>query len=232
MQPVKFSQKGEILLGGFHVGSDIDKRWDKFGQEEEKAKLTNIVDGTGFERRIYSSNVIDIFTGVEVTDKYILPNYELLVIPAAPYVVFEVNCNNGNDDIDRQFTEIDVWLTDNKNQYGQVKWANSDATYRIIWSGRYEKEMICEMWIPVLRFCQSCAMPMTKPEDYGTESDGNPSDDYCCHCYQNGDFTWGTTLEEAARENIQFWRKDGDTSDDEARARIWEVFPKLKRWTK
>ena len=121
MQPVKTIQKGEILLGGFHVGSDIDKRWDKFGQEEEKAKLTNIVDGAGFERRIYSSDGIDIFTGVEVTDRNILPNYELLVIPSASYVMFEVNCNNGNDDIDRQFAEIDVWLSDIKNQYGQVK---------------------------------------------------------------------------------------------------------------
>lgn len=229
MQPVKFFQKGEILLGGFHVGSDIDKRWDKFGQEEEKAKLTNIVDGTGFERRVYSSDGINIFTGVEVTDKNILPSYELLVIPPAHYAVFEVNCNA---DIDRQFSEIDSWLADNKNQYGQVKWENGDAAYRIIWSGRYEKEMICEMWIPVFSFCQSCAMPMTKPEDFGTEADGSKSSDYCCHCYQNGKFTWGNTLEEAVEENIRFWRKDGDKSDDEARARIMGVFPKLKRWVK
>jgi hypothetical protein len=143
--------------------------------------------------------------------------------------VFEINCNA---DIDRQFLEIDSWLTDNKNQYGQVKWDNGDTTYRIIWSGRYETEMICEMWIPVFRFCQSCAMPMIKQEDFGTETDGSASDDYCCHCYQNGAFTWGSTLEEAVGGNIQFCRKEGDKGDDEARARIWEVFPKLKRWAK
>lgn len=104
-------------------GSNIDKRWDKFGLEEAKAKLTNIVDGTGFERRIYSSNGIDIFTGVEVTDRNILPNYELLVIPPAYYAMFEINCNA---DIDRQFAEVDSWLDDNKNQYGQVKWEIED----------------------------------------------------------------------------------------------------------
>ena len=113
-----------------------------------------------------------------------------------------------------------------------MRWADSDANYRVIWSGRYKKEMVCEMWIPVFRFCQSCYMPMTKPEDFGTESDGKSSVDYCCHCYQKGEFTWGGALEEAVEENIHFWRAEGDNSDDEARARIWEVFPKLKRWAK
>ena len=45
--------------------------------------------------------------------------------------------------------------------------------------------------------CQSCYMPMNKPEDFGKEADGSPSDDYCVHCYQDGDFTWKCTYEEA-----------------------------------
>ena len=146
MEPIKYFQKGEILLGGFHVGSDISKRWNKFEQEEKNIKLTNIVDGTGFERRIYSSEGIEIFTGVEVTDKNILPNYELLVIPPSYYAVFEINCNA---DIDQQFKEVDIWLDENANKYKRVKWDNKNVDYIIIWSGRYEKEMICEMWVPL-----------------------------------------------------------------------------------
>ena len=38
-------------------------------------------------------------------------------------------------------------------------------------------------------FCQSCAMPMDKPELFGTEAGGARSADYCTYCYQNGKFT-------------------------------------------
>ena len=145
MEPVKYFHKGEILLAGFHVGSDVDKRWDKFGQEEEISKLTNIVDGTGFERRIFTSEGVKIFTGVEVTDKNILPTYELLVIPPAHYMMFEINCNA---DIDQQFIGIDLWFDENKDKYKRIKWENN-TEYIVIWSGRYAEEMICEIWVPL-----------------------------------------------------------------------------------
>jgi len=131
MKPVKHMHKSEIILGGFHVGPDIDigTRWDKFEREEKIAPLSNAINGIGLERRIFSPDGQQIFTGVEVTGRDIAPNWELLVIPPADYAVFEINCS---DDIDRQFDEI------NKD----------DAAYILIWNGRYEKENICEMWVP------------------------------------------------------------------------------------
>ena len=78
--------------------------------------------------------------------------------------------------------------------------------------------------------CQSCYMPMKETKDFGTETNGNANTDYCCHCYQNGAFTYNQTLEEAVEGNISWWKEDGDKSDDEARARIMAVFPTLKRW--
>jgi predicted transcriptional regulator YdeE len=48
---------------------------------------------------------------------------------------------------------------------------------------------ILELWFPVaagLLLCQSCSMPMTKPDDFGTGKDGIPNHNYCCHCYENG----------------------------------------------
>jgi len=79
--------------------------------------------------------------------------------------------------------------------------------------------------------CQSCAMPMKKADDFGTEKGGNASVDYCCHCYKDGDFTWhASSLDEAVDGNIEFWEKEGNESDDELRARVREEFSKLKRW--
>ena len=75
--------------------------------------------------------------------------------------------------------------------------------------------------------CQSCYMPMDAPEKYGTQADGSKNEDYCCHCWQGGKFTYEQTLQEAVESNIPWWK-----SDDVARARIMEVFPKLKRWAK
>lgn len=37
-------------------------------------------------------------------------------------------------------------------------------------------------------FCQSCSMPLDKPELLGTEKDGSKSHEYCTYCYQNGAF--------------------------------------------
>ena len=51
---------------------------------------------------------------------------------------------------------------------------------------------IVELWFPIsdgIMYCQSCHMPMTKPEEFGTETGGNPSRDYCSNCYSDGTFT-------------------------------------------
>ncbi|MCM2465710.1 zinc ribbon domain-containing protein [Methanoculleus oceani] len=40
-----------------------------------------------------------------------------------------------------------------------------------------------------IRACQSCGMPMSAEEHFGTEADGAPSKDYCANCYRNGAFT-------------------------------------------
>jgi len=58
---------------------------------------------------------------------------------------------------------------------------------------------VVELWFPIaegILHCQSCSMPMTKTEDFGTETDGNPSRDYCRHCYSNGTLRKGVTMDE------------------------------------
>ncbi len=38
------------------------------------------------------------------------------------------------------------------------------------------------------QFCQSCSMPLDKPDMMGTEKDGTKSKEYCTYCYQQGAF--------------------------------------------
>ena len=82
-----------------------------------------------------------------------------------------------------------------------------------------------------MKFCQSCAMPFEKPEDYGTESCGGKSEDYCCHCYQNGAFTGNQSMDEMIEICVPFTVEAGvHKTAEKARASMQEFFPKLKRW--
>ena len=92
---------------------------------------------------------------------------------------------------------------------------------------------IVELYFPIadgMLFCQSCGMPLTKAEDFGTEADGSPSIDYCCHCYGNGAFHREETMEEMIESCIPFCREHYE-SDEAARADMTAFFPTLKRWT-
>ena len=37
--------------------------------------------------------------------------------------------------------------------------------------------------------CQSCSMPLSKKEDYGTNVDGSANKEYCRFCFHTGVFT-------------------------------------------
>ncbi len=83
--------------------------------------------------------------------------------------------------------------------------------------------------------CQSCGMPLAATEHFGTNSNGSPSPDYCCFCYQNGGFTQNFSMEEMIEHNLQYldeFNQDSEKlfSAEEARAEMKAVFPQLKRW--
>lgn len=81
-------------------------------------------------------------------------------------------------------------------------------------------------------FCQSCSMPLTKPEDFGTEADGASSDMYCAYCYQNGAFTGpDMTLDEMVEVSAKGWSdQDPNTTFDQAKAQLKQFLPHLARW--
>ena len=83
--------------------------------------------------------------------------------------------------------------------------------------------------------CQSCGMPMKKPEDFGTEQNDEASIDYCCHCYKKGFFDgWAKsiTLEEMIDFNVKFCLDNGIYKTlEESRKACEEFYPTLKRWS-
>lgn len=80
-------------------------------------------------------------------------------------------------------------------------------------------------------YCQSCGMPLSKPEERGTEKDGAQSADYCVYCYRDGAFTQELTMDEMIALNAQYVEQwDMDITEDEAIAMMKEHFPALKRW--
>ena len=80
-------------------------------------------------------------------------------------------------------------------------------------------------------FCQSCSMPLDRPEMMGTEKDGSKSKEYCTYCYQNGSFlNPNMTLEEMktlVKEQMEKMKIDTNIINMAVSS-----LPNLKRWSK
>jgi hypothetical protein len=80
-------------------------------------------------------------------------------------------------------------------------------------------------------FCQSCSMPMGKPEDFGTDLAGYRVNDFCRHCYANGTFTEPSIPMAAMLERcVRVMDTQGIMPAPQARALLADVLPRLKRW--
>lgn len=79
--------------------------------------------------------------------------------------------------------------------------------------------------------CQSCSMPLSKNEEFGTNLDGSKNHDYCIYCYKNGEFVDKVTLQEYIEMSIPFAEQAGMT-EKEMREHCEKVLPTLKRWKK
>ena len=129
---------------------------------------------------------------------------------------------------DEMIEEILPWdIVANFNQYQQ------DVFVPIIISNNKNKERLTVENVKFL--CQSCASPLSKPEDFGTEADGSKSGDYCSACCDNGSLYGGEDMkmEEMIEICVPYAVSAGKYKDnDEARTAMREVFSKLKRWAK
>lgn len=81
-------------------------------------------------------------------------------------------------------------------------------------------------------FCQSCGMPLAKPEDHGTERDGARSRDYCKYCYARGAFTEPRiTMGAMIDKCVPIMAQRGIMPAAEARVMMSAMLPRLKRWS-
>ena len=80
------------------------------------------------------------------------------------------------------------------------------------------------------KICQSCSMPITDSEQFGTNQDDSKNEDYCIYCYKNGKFIDDVTMEKYIEMNISYYEQAGMTSEEQMRKHCETVFPTLKRW--
>ena len=80
-------------------------------------------------------------------------------------------------------------------------------------------------------FCQSCAMPLQKEEDFGTNADGSKSEEYCRYCYQAGKFTEpDISMKEMVDKVVSFLVSLEKMPEAQAREIGTTFIPQLKRW--
>ncbi len=82
--------------------------------------------------------------------------------------------------------------------------------------------------------CQSCGMPLTKEEDYGTNADGSKNGEYCVYCFKDGKFTDGIDnlvdyIEESKKHAAEYAKMAGMT-EEQMVEHIEKILPTLKRW--
>lgn len=83
---------------------------------------------------------------------------------------------------------------------------------------------------PELPFCQSCAMPFATLDDFGTDSDGSRSREYCALCYEQGAFKGDFTLQEMVQISALGMAEAMGTPEETAREMLAGILPNLKRW--
>ncbi len=82
-----------------------------------------------------------------------------------------------------------------------------------------------------MKICQSCGMPLTSSEEYGTNKDGSQNSDYCSHCFKEGAFTDQGTMEDMIQyclDHREEW--EIPMSHDEFKQMLSKLYPTLKRW--
>jgi len=74
--------------------------------------------------------------------------------------------------------------------------------------------------------CQSCAMKMNDPADFGLNKDKSVNGNYCSHCMVDGELSPVGTLDEM----LEICAKYLDNPTDDAKTRLRAQLSKLRRW--
>lgn len=79
-------------------------------------------------------------------------------------------------------------------------------------------------------YCESCGM-LLAPGDYGTNAAGKPDEHFCKWCYEQGKYTYETTMEAMIEDCAPRLAENTGMTHDEAVSLMGAVLPHLKRWS-
>ena len=79
-------------------------------------------------------------------------------------------------------------------------------------------------------YCQSCGMMFTAPDQHGHEADGTEVEDFCRWCYDDGAYTYETTMEDMIEDCAPRMAEAMGWTVDESASILGAVLPTLKRW--
>ncbi|MCL2772296.1 MAG: AraC family transcriptional regulator [Oscillospiraceae bacterium] len=157
---MRIIEKNKIILIGCLGKQDAGAVWGKWEEMTETYDITyGITDNEGnsaaYEVRFYTDGGEHIFAGVEVRQINSASSWEYLNVPAALYAIFEID-----QKIDQrsQYDAVNKWLDENKTAYKRLVWdANGKVNpsefvicqYDHRTAGKFKKDRIMEMWIPL-----------------------------------------------------------------------------------
>ena len=76
-------------------------------------------------------------------------------------------------------------------------------------------------------YCESCGM-MLSPDEYGTDSDGAKTDHYCKWCFEQGKYTYETSMEAMIEDCAPRLAENTGMTNDEAVSLMGAVLPHLQ----
>ncbi|MBW3081825.1 zinc ribbon domain-containing protein [Bifidobacterium phasiani] len=79
-------------------------------------------------------------------------------------------------------------------------------------------------------YCESCGMMFTGPDQRGHEADGSETAEYCRWCYEDGRYTYETTMDDMIEDCAPRMAHYMGWSVDECASLLGAVLPTLKRW--
>ena len=79
-------------------------------------------------------------------------------------------------------------------------------------------------------YCQSCGMMFTGSGQHGHEADGTETEDYCRWCYEDGAYTYETTMDDMIEECAPRMAEAMGWTVDESASLLGAVLPTLERW--
>lgn len=79
-------------------------------------------------------------------------------------------------------------------------------------------------------YCQSCGMMFTAPGQRGHDADGTETAEYCRWCYERGEYTYETTMDDMIEECAPRMAEAMGWTLDESASLLGAVLPTLKRW--